>query len=113
MDQKVVEIVKARAGDYCETCGTSAQVSMALHHRKLKSRGGQDSPANLIRIHHKCHNLDTKSIHMNPSMAEQKGWMVGSWQDPTEAPFTRPDGSVVLLLDDGSVVELGKGKVNE
>jgi hypothetical protein len=49
VDKKVVEIVEQRAGNYCEACGGLAQESMALHHRKLKSRGGKDTPANLIR----------------------------------------------------------------
>lgn len=39
---------------------------------------------------------------MNPMDAESKGWMVGSWQDPEEAPFTKPDGSKVFLLNDGT-----------
>lgn len=106
MNSKIVEAVKARAGNYCETCGKAAQESMALHHRKLKSRGGKDSVANLIRIHHKCHNLGTKSIHMNPSSASLNGWMVGSHEEPCEVPFLRPDGTKVLLNEDGTITEL-------
>ena len=103
MDQKIVSVVEDRAAGYCEVCGYPAQSSMALHHRKLKSRGGKDTPSNLIRVHHGCHNLRTDSIHLNPKKAEQLGHMVPSWKDPTEWPFTRSDGSIVLLLDDGSV----------
>jgi hypothetical protein len=110
VDKEVVRLVCERAGNYCEVCGKSAELSMALHHRKLKSRGGKDSASNVVRIHHKCHNLGTKSIHLNPSMAEINGWMVGSWQDPEEAPFLRPDGTHVLLMNDGTIKELGKVK---
>lgn len=102
IDQRVVRLVEDRAQGYCEACGGSARSSMALHHRKLKSRGGKDTVSNLIRVHHECHNLATDSIHLNPARAETLGHMVGSWQDPAEAPFVCPDGSVVLLLDDGS-----------
>lgn len=109
MNKKVVNIVEERAGKWCEVCGECAHPNMALHHRKLRSRGGQDTPSNLIRIHHGCHNLRSDSIHLNPEKASQKGWMVGSWQDPTEVPFTRPDGSIVLLKDDGSVHILMEG----
>jgi len=103
LKQEIVELVNERAGHYCETCGNPALESMALHHRKLKSRGGKDSASNLIKVHHKCHNLGTNSIHLNPSMASDKGWMVSSWSDPETEPFLRPDGSWVLLKNDGSV----------
>ena len=109
MDKQVVRIVEERAGNYCEVCGGPALPSMALHHRKLRSRGGLDTPANIIRIHHGCHNLQTDSIHLNPERASQKGWMVGSWQEPTKVPFTRPAGSIVLLQDDGSMAVLMAG----
>ena len=107
IDSKIVELVHSRANGYCETCGQSAQQSMALHHRKLKSRGGKDSVSNLIWVHHACHNLGTNSIHLNPAEAERKGWMIGSWQEPEETPFVRPDGSIVLLNQDGTVHLLG------
>jgi len=108
MDKRVVEQVIQRANGYCETCGGVPGETMALHHRKLKSRGGKDTVANLIWIHHGCHNLNTDSIHLNPEMAEHKGWMVGSWQDPEEVPFLQPDGSFVFLNNDGSKKILGK-----
>lgn len=102
IDKEVVELVKSRAAGYCEYCDSPAEESMALHHRKLKSRGGKDTVANLVLLHHGCHNLKTNSIHLKPGMAEKRGYMVGSWQDPTEVPLVKPDGSVVLLLEDGT-----------
>ena len=102
LKKEIVELVQTRAGNYCETCGRPALDSMALHHRKLKSRGGKDSASNLIRVHHECHNLGTQSIHANPSMATDKGWMVSSWANPETEPMLCPDGSWVLLKDDGS-----------
>jgi len=76
---------------------------MALHHRKLKSRGGKDSVANLIYVHHSCHNLATNSIHLKPKIATEKGYMVSSWQDPAQAPMITPDGSTVLLNENGTI----------
>lgn len=105
MDKKIVELVTERSQGCCEVCGLPGE-SMALHHRKLKSRGGKDCASNLIAVHHQCHNLGTRSIHLNPAVAEQNGWMVGSWQEPHEVPMKRPDGSVVLLQKDGSVIFL-------
>lgn len=109
IDKKIAALVEARAGDYCEVCGRPAKESMALHHRKLKSRGGKDTAANLIRVHHECHNLSTDSIHSKVEYAEQKGWICPSWRNPHEHPFVRPDGSIVLLQDDGSATTLWEG----
>lgn len=110
MDKKVVALVQERAGDYCEACGGAAQQSMALHHRKLKSRGGKDTAANLISVHHKCHNLGTDSIHLNPEWAEQKGFMIPTWQNPAEVAISLPSGGFALLLDDGTKIILeGEG----
>ena len=110
MDKAIVKIVEERAGFYCEVCGGSASESMALHHRKLKSRGGKDTPANLIRVHHGCHNLNTDSIHLNPEKAEDKGWMTPSWKDPEEQPMLYHDSYFVLLDNVGSIKTLGEGK---
>ena len=112
MDKKLVEIVQQRANGYCEICGGVMLDGGALHHRKLKSRGGKDTPSNLIYIHHGCHNLNTDSIHLNPLKATQKGWMVESWKDPHETPFVMPDGGYALLLDDGTITRLGEGNGN-
>lgn len=101
MNKKVAEIVLNRAGFYCEKCGRVGS-DFALHHRKLRSRGGQDTPSNLIAVHHGCHNLDTDSIHNNPKLAEVKGWMVPSWADPADFPMTLPDGRIVRLNEDGN-----------
>ena len=102
------EIVYSRCRGYCEKCGNPLPDTWALHHRKLKSRGGQDEIANLIALHHECHNLGTDSVHLNPRVAEHMGYMVGSWQDPTECPLTLPDGTIVILNPEGSYHYLGR-----
>jgi 5-methylcytosine-specific restriction endonuclease McrA len=111
MDKKLVSLVQERANGYCEVCGGVVREG-ALHHRKLKSRGGKDTPSNLIYIHHGCHNLKTDSIHLNPERATQNGWMVESWKEPHEAPMLMPDGTYALLLDDGTIKRLGEGNGN-
>jgi hypothetical protein len=43
---------------------------------------------------------------MNPSTASINGWMVASHEEPSEVAFLRPDGSKVLLNEDGTITEL-------
>lgn len=101
MNKKIAETVLSRAGFYCEKCGKVGS-DFALHHRKLKSRGGKDAVSNLIAVHHECHNLGTDSIHNNPELAQVKGWMVPSWADPADFPITLPSGDIVRLTEDGN-----------
>lgn len=110
IDKNVVELVKARAAGYCEFCDCPAEETMALHHRKLKSRGGEDSVSNLVWVHHGCHNLKTDSIHLKPAVAQKLGYMVHSWENATEVPLVRADGSVVLLLEDGNITIITEAK---
>lgn len=60
--------------DLCVICGKSAQHT---HHRKRRSQGGTDEPANLMRVCLECHDW----IHNNPAKAFAKGWLVHSWDD--------------------------------
>lgn len=101
MDKKIAEMVLNRAGNYCEACGGAGD-NFALHHRRLKSQGGKDEVCNLIAVHHKCHNMSTQAIHMQPAKSIEMGWIVPSWAQPAEYPLHLPDGSKVLLDNEGS-----------
>ena len=98
---KLRDIVWTRCKGYCEKCGLPLGDDWALHHRKLKSRGGKDEASNLVALHHACHNTGTHSVHLNPAKAEKIGLMVRSWQEPAECQLTLPDGSIVTLTSDG------------
>lgn len=54
--------------------------------------------------------MATHSIHANPEISEQKGWMVPSWKEPHDTPFVRTNGEIVLLQDDGNVILLMEGE---
>jgi hypothetical protein len=60
----------------------------ALHHRKLRSAGGEHSEINLLAVHHRCHNGHTNSIHARPERSYRLGHIVRSWQDPADVPVT-------------------------
>lgn len=108
MKKEIAEAVLNRAGNYCEACGLPGS-DFALHHRRLKSQGGQDEVCNLIAVHHKCHNLGTHSIHLNPAKAIERGQICPSWAVPSEFPLTLPDDSKVLLDNEGSYIYLKEG----
>lgn len=102
MNKQIAQLALDRAKNYCEKCGGVGRDDLALHHRKLKSRGGKDEVANLMVVHHKCHNMGTDSIHANPDVATRNGWMVPSWSDPAIYPITLPDGLIVRFDNLGS-----------
>lgn len=110
INKKLIELVQQRAGGYCEICGRVATESMALHHRKLKSRGGKDEVANLLWIHHECHNMGTHGVHNQIKEATAHGWIVNSWANPAQVPVLRPDGNLVILLNDGTVGTVMEGE---
>jgi hypothetical protein len=110
MDKRIAQAVLDRAAGYCEKCGGALGEAYNLHHRKLKSRGGKDQVSNIIAVHNSCHIQHKESIHDNPEEAERMGFMCPSWLRPEDHPLIRPDGSIVLLLDDGSYKLLEKAK---
>ena len=98
----VRRIVWERCGGYCEKCGLVLPPNFALHHRKLKSRGGKDSPDNLVALHHECHNLGTDSVHLNIETNTILGFIVHSWDEPSGVSLTLPGGAIVTLTPEGT-----------
>jgi 5-methylcytosine-specific restriction endonuclease McrA len=47
--------VLLRDGFTCRACGTGGEVD--VHHKKLRSAGGQDTSQNLVALCRKCHSL--------------------------------------------------------
>ena len=92
VDQRAAGHCEARLSERCVGAGQH------YHHRKLRSRGGADSAANLVDICHHCHDW----IHAHPKDATERGWMVPSWADPVEVPVYRYR-RWVLLDDEGGI----------
>jgi hypothetical protein len=54
------------------------------HHRKMRSQGGTDDPSNIMFVSPELHRF----IHDNPGLSYARGWLVKSWQEPSEVPIS-------------------------
>lgn len=106
MKQELREAVFER-DRYCVKCGQGLREPVAVHHRKLKSQGGRDELANLVALCSPCHNIAPDSVHQNPAISMEKGYIVPSWAQPNEWALTLPDGRRVLLENNGTYTEIG------
>jgi hypothetical protein len=106
------EAVLARCQNYCELCGNALTDTFALHHRKLKSRGGKDTIDNLVALHHACHNMGNNAVHLNVQKATVSGHMVPTYATPSEYPLHLPNGSIVTLSAEGTYIYLEKAEKN-
>ena len=78
--QKMKPIIKARSKGVCEArTGVCTRRAVHVHHRKLRSQGGSNSPDNLIDVCFDCHDW----IHLNPAASYEKGWLLHSTDDKT------------------------------
>lgn len=111
MDVKLRKAVFDR-DEHCVKCGKFLYDGVAVHHRKLRKHGGTDSLSNLIALCSTCHNIAPDSVHQNPESSYAKGYMCPSWADPAEWPVTLPDGSRVLLEDNGKMIYLERAENN-
>jgi 5-methylcytosine-specific restriction endonuclease McrA len=66
-------LVRERAEGLCELPGCGAQGHHA-HHKRRRSQGGEDTPANLMWLCGDCH----ESIHRNIKWAEASGYLIRS-----------------------------------
>lgn len=89
----VRKLVRERARHRCERCGNPD--AHQLHHRLLRSRGGKDTPANLVLLCSPgCHDW----LHHEVKQAEDDGWILRSRSFPNLKPLRM--GRRWVLLDD-------------
>lgn len=77
---KIATAVKSRSNLLCETCAKSR--GEHLHHRKLRSQGGQHTVVNLLHCCGSCHSR----IHAHPAESYLRGLLVRSFDDPELVP---------------------------
>lgn len=61
------------------------------HHRQFRSRGGDDSPANLVGLLGSGTTQEHAWVHEHNSLATVLGYAVPAWSDPTTTPIYRID----------------------
>jgi hypothetical protein len=88
---------------WCPWCGCPFADRAAVHHRRLRSQGGDDTVENLVALHPECHNVHPRSVHQNPRDAVERGFIVPSWADPADTPLRLANGRDVLLRFDGTI----------
>lgn len=93
------DLVKDRERRCCARCGVYIYDGMmaSVHHRKLKSRGGESTVENLVLLCGSgttgCHGW----CHANVEVAQHEGWIVHSWENPAEVPVFPTTGGAFYL----------------
>lgn len=97
IDPALRALVKARAGGRCECCAERLPAHYECHHRKLRSRGGQDSATNLVALCNECH----RRIHGHVKWATGHGFIVSAYDDPMVVPVAIYGTDLRFLTVDG------------
>jgi hypothetical protein len=106
-DKATVKIVWERDGGCCVRCGLGLSRAdrgdrWSVHHRRLRSAGGDNSLSNLIVLcgHGTagCHGL----VHSRPGRYRREGgWILRSTDDPAAYPVLHSRLGLVFLAADG------------
>jgi hypothetical protein len=91
------QLVHERSGGRCELRGCHEEATH-LHHRQLR-RFGNHTPANLLDVCARCHDLIHSSTMTDA--ARQWGLLLKSHQEPTQTPVILRHGWVLLDAEGG------------
>lgn len=75
--QSVRRQVRTRSGGRCEVVMPSGRCEFDadhMHHRRMRSQGGQDTERNLLDVCHEHHQM----IHDQPAWAMEHGYLLGN-----------------------------------
>ena len=101
--EKTRQVIRERAKNRCELCGTPVGMDAQIHHRKPRGMGGTKDDAsrlacNGLFVHFRCH----EKIERNREVALANGWLVRQSGDSQDQPVRLHYGWV-LLNANGSV----------
>lgn len=103
----VIALVDGRDRHVDRSTGRTLGAGRNLHHRLLRSRGGQHTAANLITLSGSGTTGTHGHMHANPLIATRYGFMVPRGAAPNEWPVLIADGlgrrQWVRLEDDGTI----------
>ena len=104
-----------RQNGMCPWCGHNLNPDdMAAHHRLLRSHGGTWDLANIVGLHHGCHNLQPGSVHQEPRRAYRLGFMIRTrLLTPAQIPIYARDQQVWLLADGDGYQRCGYSEASE
>ena len=104
-----------RQNGACPWCGRNLNPdAMAAHHRLLRSQGGTWDLANIVGLHHGCHNLQPGSVHQEPRRAYRLGFMIRTrLLTPAQIPIYARDQQVWLLADGDGYQRCGYSEASE
>lgn len=79
----------------CVRCGRYLAEGAHLHHRKLRSQGGEGAVENGVSLDSLCHAW----VHEKVGAATALGLIVPSWADPEVTPVLGWRGPMLLTVD--------------
>lgn len=91
-----------RCADRCWWCSRGLNGDGVRHHRQRRRDGG-DRLCNIVILHAGCHNIAPLSVHQEPVIAMNRGFLVPSWDDPFTTPILI-EGTSYLLDDAGQKI---------
>lgn len=110
MDKALRALVLVRAGHTCDICGIPLSLDdWECHHRRLRSQGGKDDAANLLALHHSCH----QRAHNNREWARERGFIVHRDTEPAQRPVWRHGTAWQLPTSDGWVATAAPANESE
>ena len=104
-----------RQNGMCPWCGRNLNPDdMAAHHRLLRSQGGTWDLANIIGLHHGCHNVQPGSVHQEPRRAYRLGFMIRTkLLTPAQIPLYSRSAGVWLLANGDGYQRVGNPEASE